>query len=71
MLEENTVVQVEKVNQELGVATCVHEDKCGLFPLKALKIGSKVMKGLQSNALMSSKRENRLLAKYAKGKPAK
>ncbi len=41
-LKENTLVTVEKVNEEDNIATCAYKGQVGLFPLDAIKIGSAV-----------------------------
>ncbi len=42
-LRENTLVMVQKVNEDDGIVTCAWKDLVGLFPLDAIKIGNAVM----------------------------
>eukprot|EP00831_Metopus_contortus_P014384 TRINITY_DN15954_c0_g1_i3.p2 TRINITY_DN15954_c0_g1~~TRINITY_DN15954_c0_g1_i3.p2 ORF type:complete len:126 (-),score=39.26 TRINITY_DN15954_c0_g1_i3:40-417(-) len=41
-LVENTVVILEKINEEDGIAICINKGLMGIFPLDAIQIGSVV-----------------------------
>ncbi len=41
-LKENSIVVVEKIDEEDNIATCSYKDMVGIFPLDAIKVGSAI-----------------------------